>query len=370
MILTRPTAEDAARITELCQDPGIQRWTFVPSPYGREDAEFFLEKIVAPGWEANSPTWAIRLLPGAEAAGESVGDAPVQRALGDATPEHVAAATLHGMIGLTDRGGGNYEVGYWLDPDARGRGLMTAALDTILEVAADVLGAQVVTWRCTVLDGEPNWASWRVAWCLGFRHEGTIRRAITDRGTLRDAMVATWLPGDPRRPVEPWRGPLPLGDGAIPARPDARDPEALVRQFHATYGLPVATGTADVDIDRIGMRMGLIAEEFAELMGAVYGPRAEQGVLDAVAAAVAGDEGTRDTVEAADALADLVYVIYGMALETGIPMREVLAEVQASNLSKLGEDGAPIYRADGKVLKGPWFRDPDITRVLREHPVR
>ena len=84
----------------------------------------------------------------------------------------------------------------------------------------------------------------------------------------------------------------------------------------------------------------------------------------AYARAVADDDGERDTVAAADALADLVYVVYGMALETGIDLAAVLAEVQRSNMSKLGADGRPVYREDGKVLKGPGYFPPDVAGVL------
>lgn len=145
---------------------------------------------------------------------------------------------------------------------------------------------------------------------------------------------------------------------------DGRDPEALVRQFHATYDVPVADGAASVATDRVHMRMALVAEEFAELVAAVYGARAGEHVATAFAAAVADDDGTRDVVAAADALGDLVYVVYGMALECGIPLPEVLAEVHASNLSKLGADGRPVHRADGKVLKGPSYAPPDVAGVL------
>ena len=69
-------------------------------------------------------------------------------------------------------------------------------------------------------------------------------------------------------------------------------------------------------------------------------------------------------VEAADALADLVYVVYGMAIESGIDLDRVLAEVQASNLSKLMPDGTVRLRGDGKVLKGPGFFPPDVRRAL------
>ena len=86
--------------------------------------------------------------------------------------------------------------------------------------------------------------------------------------------------------------------------------------------------------------------------------------------AVAADDGARDTVEAADALADLIYVIYGMALETGIDLASVLAEVQRSNMSKLGADGKPVYREDGKVLKGPDYFPPNVEAVLRSRRLR
>lgn len=371
MILTRPTQADAERIAEMCQDASVQEWTTIPSPYRREDADAFLENLVGPGWAAQSPIWALRLLsqePGNSAGGgdvRPVWDEPVRRGLGDLSADDVAAATLYGMVGLTDLGEGRFEVGYWLAPEARGRGLMTGAVDAVLDVAADDLDAQVVRWGCLVKGGQPNWESWRVAWRLGFAAEGVKRLAFRQRGVLHDEMTAAWVPGEPRRPVEPWRGPMLLGETPIPPRPDSRDPEALVRQFHTTYGLPIVDDAPDVDRERVHMRMALIAEEFAELMGAVYGGDAETSILDVVRQAVAGDDGTRDTVETADALADLIYVIYGMALEIGVPLADVLAEVQVSNLSKLGADGKPIYRDDGKVLKGPGFRDPQIARVLR-----
>ena len=85
---------------------------------------------------------------------------------------------------------------------------------------------------------------------------------------------------------------------------------------------------------------------------------------------MAADDGTRDTVETADALADLIYVIYGMALETGIDLASVLAEVQRSNMSKLGADGKPVYREDGKVLKGPDYFPPNVEAVLLSRRLR
>ena len=59
-----------------------------------------------------------------------------------------------------------------------------------------------------------------------------------------------------------------------------------------------------------------------------------------------------------------------MALETGIDLAAVLAEVQRSNMSKLGADGKPVYREDGKVLKGPGYFAPDVAEVLRRRRLR
>ena len=145
----------------------------------------------------------------------------------------------------------------------------------------------------------------------------------------------------------------------------APSPMELVLQFHHTYSVPIRSfSDPTLDYERMNMRMSLIAEEFAELMGAVYGPRARAIIEAATIEAVAADEGERDVIEAADALADLVYVVYGMAIESGMNLDSVLAEVQASNLSKLMPDGSVKLREDGKVLKGPNFFQPNIARGL------
>lgn len=153
-----------------------------------------------------------------------------------------------------------------------------------------------------------------------------------------------------------------------PARKDVpRSPGALVARFHSIYGLPnrlADGGTPTLDFDRLDMRMNLIGEEFTELVAAVYGPGPARAIADARAEATAADEGTRDLVETADALADLVYVIYGLALEAGIDLDRVLAAVQHSNETKLAPDGSVLLRTDGKVLKGPDFEEPDIRGAL------
>lgn len=121
-----------------------------------------------------------------------------------------------------------------------------------------------------------------------------------------------------------------------------RSPVQYVREFHLTYGAAIRTEPIARPPERM-MRFNLLQEELDEYAHAVD---------------------TNDVVEVADALADIVYVAYGAALTHGIDLDAVLAEVHYSNMSKLGPDGKPIRREDGKILKGPNFSPPDIARVL------
>ena len=333
LVLSTPTVADVDRITELCQDEQIQRWTTVPSPYTREDAVGFVEHLVVPGWQRQRPTWGIRY-----------------------------RDRLVGMVGLAGGELSSAEIGYWLGAEARGLGLMHRAVGLVLDTAFERLALSRVEWRADV----PNWASWRVAWRHGFRKEGQVRGLGINNGRRVDQWVGTLLRDDPRVPAEPWDGP-PSSGGVVPADPTGRDPDALVRQFHEHFDVPIATDRPSVDRDRVHLRMALVAEEFTELVSAVYGAAAAREVTTAVERAVAADDGGRDTVAAADALADLVYVLYGMAQECAIPLPAVLAEVHTANLSKLGADGRALLREDGKVLKAPGYRPPDIAAVLARH---
>lgn len=143
-----------------------------------------------------------------------------------------------------------------------------------------------------------------------------------------------------------------VSDGLGTRAPHAEDRQSAgrsriatqVRAFHQAYGLPVADRpVAHLDSQTVQLRQDLIDEELAELRDA----------------AAAGD-----IVEVADALADLVYIAYGTAWVYGIDLDAVLDEVHDSNMTKLGADGRPVRRADGKILKGPDFRQPDIAAVL------
>ena len=364
LVLSVPTGDDVDRIAEICQEADIQEWTVIPRGYQRSDARIFVEEIVVKGWiEGSTLTWAVR-----EAGADG------------------SSATLVGMLSVTlsgPEGSRTGEVGYWLTGAARGRGTMTRAVAALIDMAFDPdgpLNLSALRWRCDIHDSGrgpvPNWASWKVAWSLGFQREGRVRRFLLNDGALHDGWIATLLPDDPREPQAPWDGPVDA-DGTVPlvahdgvGEREGNDPEALVRRFHHVYGLPVQTDGASLERESLHMRMSLIAEEFAELVGAVYGQAARAEIESSYRRAVAADDGARDTVETADALADLIYVIYGMALETGIDLASVLAEVQRSNMSKLGADGKPVYREDGKVLKGPDYFPPNVEAVLRSRRLR
>lgn len=124
------------------------------------------------------------------------------------------------------------------------------------------------------------------------------------------------------------------------------DTLAIVRAWHEAFDVPVEESPV-IPEARIQMRLAILEEEVAELR----------------AAAQVGD-----MVEVLDALCDIQYVLDGTFLEFGLHKLKdrAMAEVHASNMSKLGADGRPVLREDGKVLKGPSFRRPDLARILSE----
>lgn len=157
----------------------------------------------------------------------------------------------------------------------------------------------------------------------------------------------------------------------------------MVREFYEAFqqDLPPVDSKPDLKNDllkeRINLKMELIFEEFVELVEAVYGKRAADYL--AAAWSINGwklsedlDEGNRDVVGAADALADLTYVINGLAIEANIPLDDVFQEVHASNMSKLDANGDAILAGkddpnghpEGKILKGENFFNPDLAKIL------
>ena len=122
-----------------------------------------------------------------------------------------------------------------------------------------------------------------------------------------------------------------------------------VEKFHDTFGITNKyQPKAVVGEDIIALRHRLMSEENEEYLEA----------------AKAGD-----LVEVADALADMMYILCGTILSHGMQniIEEIFEEIQASNMSKLGADGKPIYREDGKVMKGPNYFKPNISAILDNH---
>ena len=120
-----------------------------------------------------------------------------------------------------------------------------------------------------------------------------------------------------------------------------------VKLFHETYGLGISTEMkADLGKLKNELRFNLMKEENEEYLEAVE---------------------NNDIVEIADALGDMLYILCGTILEHGLQYKieEVFDEIQRSNMSKLGEDGKPIYREDGKVMKGPNYFKPNFSAILK-----
>jgi len=125
-----------------------------------------------------------------------------------------------------------------------------------------------------------------------------------------------------------------------------KDKIEAVKAFHKAFKLGYRdTPKPDLGLEKNLLRYKLMREENEEYLDA----------------AINGD-----LVEVADALGDLLYILCGTIIEHGLQnkIEEVFDEIQLSNMSKLGADGEPIYREDGKVLKGPNYFKPNIKHIL------
>jgi predicted HAD superfamily Cof-like phosphohydrolase len=121
---------------------------------------------------------------------------------------------------------------------------------------------------------------------------------------------------------------------------------AAVMAFHTAFKIGHReTPKAHLGADKNMLRYKLMREENEEYLEAAN---------------------NNDLVEVADALGDMLYILCGTIIEHGLQdkIEEVFNEIQRSNMSKLGENGEPIYREDGKVLKGPNYFKPNISEIL------
>jgi len=121
-----------------------------------------------------------------------------------------------------------------------------------------------------------------------------------------------------------------------------------VKAFHKAFKLGYRKSPkANLGISKNTLRFDLMKEENEEYFEAAN---------------------NNDLVEVADALGDMLYILCGTIIEHGLQhkIEEVFSEIQRSNMSKLGQDGEPIYREDGKVLKGPNYFKPNILEILEQ----
>ena len=117
-----------------------------------------------------------------------------------------------------------------------------------------------------------------------------------------------------------------------------------VKKFMKTFGQKVVAKPQFPDEKTMRLRLDLIKEELNEL---------EQAMK------------SKDLKEVADALTDILYVTYGAGCSYGIDLDKCFKEVQRANMSKLGEDGKPIYNDAGKVMKGPKYYKPDLSKFIK-----
>ncbi|REJ08220.1 N-acetyltransferase [Microbacterium bovistercoris] len=172
LVLSIPTEADVDAITSACQDPEVPRWTPIPSPYSRADAETFVERV-ARWWDEGAETvWAVRL------------DGVLAGMVG-----------LHQIVGHAT--GGYAELGYWSVARFRGRGIMTEAARAVVDWGFEELGLVRIGWRATV----GNIPSARTARTLGFRYEGMLRQGLTGPRGRDDGWLAALLVSDDRTPV-------------------------------------------------------------------------------------------------------------------------------------------------------------------------
>lgn len=184
VVLAPFTGTEAERVYQLCQDPEIQRWTIIPSPYPHEAADGFVNEYAQDAWRRLADGTFTTQTEGPELIwGVRIGDGPL--------------SGLWGSIGLKLHGAHQVEIGWWLGAGARGHGVMRAAVELLLRTAfspAAPIGAESVLWHAFV----GNLPSAIIAQRTGFAYTGIARKFD------RPHWSAVIRPGDPITPREDW----------------------------------------------------------------------------------------------------------------------------------------------------------------------
>lgn len=162
---------DIPAVYAACQDPEIQRWTSVPSPYTELDAQRYVLELSPLGWAGGTETNFGVFTTAGELAG---------------------SLSLMNISAADSRDGRIAEIGFWAAPQLRGRGYLTDASRLVCTWGFQHLGLARIEWYAAV----GNVASRRVAEKVSFRYEGTLRSRLGHRGDRQDAWLAGLLPGD------------------------------------------------------------------------------------------------------------------------------------------------------------------------------
>jgi RimJ/RimL family protein N-acetyltransferase len=161
----RPFQEDDIPwVYEVSLDPMMQKYLQIPVPYRLLDAEFFVREVCIGGWDRELRTEFV------------VGRDGVRL----------------GRVGLWFVGNATAQIGYWMDPAVRSRGIATAAVRAVCRWGFERLGLELIEWRAEV----GNEASRRVAEKSGFLIEATLRRRLVHRGVRVDAWIGSLLPSE------------------------------------------------------------------------------------------------------------------------------------------------------------------------------
>ncbi len=183
-------AADTDDVVEYARDPQVQRWTALPNPYTRRDAESFLANVAEVWRSGTDRSFAVE-----------------------------TRGRWAGAIDIRPVSGGAAEVGYGLAAWARGAGVITRAMKLLLPWAFSTLELKVVQWEAQA----GNWASRRVAWATGFEISDTLPAFLDHRGRRTDAWYGVLRRGDPMIPAHPWYEPVTLSGRSVVLRAHTED---------------------------------------------------------------------------------------------------------------------------------------------------